>query len=629
MNTNLPSIPFSEGNHIVTAVTEEAVNNIMKQKLYSENMEYDTFVLFTVDEVSGENIYFELNEFTDISLMPKEFPDDLRRKSLFSELKAFNLFLIPIEKEKRSQAQIDILKKVYTEYKVCSAFQLITGYPADYSIFDKQSFYPINLILSKEPSGCGVDYIHAYHEIIIINIHGSEEAPDTDIVTQSSTTPWYFRYKIMFGLKNISFASMPKDEKQYFMKRFDYVPESRIPDLFDISSLMLDISTLTAIIEPEITGVDKDTLKKLYHASKNCIVNCLSEQLTNGYFIKPSSSNTYNYIVKPVKFSYSITRCPETAESRYSTLNYIMSTTEDDIVTQDYYWSWVSPNDANKSSGVAAIRRDVFFDKIGDEFKNKLISKLRLHFIASMEGNHKCLWDMKYCCSIEHDTSPDPGTFTHVAYDHSYTYDPYSFSSDSGMISVYVPPAAAATGQLKMKYSFNCTAKYADVESEGVVYPGLVFTIEVILYTEIYFDAQPSKGNIYHHTIDCWLGIAIDEYGRFKFIKRVDDKDHGDKIDISTLAKIFTFGGVVDLVKDIDRNVEGIITQVIQSFIDAFTYDFADSCNWVMVGNKTFIFKEEGFSDYKDFYTKVTYVNPNSIYSQETEEENRDEEGGR
>ena len=616
MNSNLSKYDISLGNHMVTALTQESVNNTMKEYLYYQSVQHDTYMLCTIDD-AGKSIYFSVSRNTDMSMLPDCFPAELRRKELYSELEGLELFSIPSDKDKQTSEQKQSLEKAYCEYYVESAFQFITGLPSIFSPADIKDFVPVELLASTAPSGCGALYTQCFSEIVVIEFKEKRSSVVVNIQKQSeSEKPWMIAYTVLFNFKSQEFGKLPETVRQAILEHFGSISAKDIPNLFEISQLMLDFTTLSRTSVPDIIGVDKETKLNIIAAFEEYIHENLEEALVSGYAILPSNRNTYEYIFKPVKYSFSVTE-NKTKNAVCKTLNYIMSTTDAEIVPQKYDWDWVNPNNPDTKSGAMVICRDIFFDRFNLEFKKVMLSGLRKHFIARMEGNHGGLWDLKYCYSMESDYTPDEGSFSFSENENVYKYTDYSYKSVSDFISVYVPPFFAATAQLEFDYSFKCTVKWGEITEAGVVYPAIVYFVEITLYTDIAYDSGHSTGNVYHHTIECGVGIKIDEYGKVSLIKQIKDTDHNDKIDISGWSTFASFGAMQELVDGITGRVESWMEDVVEGFKNSFANGFLGYANWVMLGNKTFTFSKEEFSDYGDFCVNVKYVNPAEDYIRE------------
>lgn len=616
MKSNLSKFELSKGNHLVTALTQEAVNNTMKEHLYMTSDTHNTYMLCAFDD-NGKSVYFSVTKHTDMSLLPKEFPDELHRSGLYSELDKLNLFAIPSDKEKRTPEQKQAIKNAYDNYWLDSAFQFITGLPSIFSPLDIKAFDPLNLIASNDPAGCGAVYTQCFKEVTVVEIKEVRRSLAASIQRQSKAgAPWTIDYKILYSLERTEYNNLPPDVKEELLNHFNTIPESQIGNLFEITQLILDLTTLSRSSAPEIKGISKSTQLNIIAAFEEFIKTNLEEAMVNGYVVAPSEKNTYDYMFKPTKYTFSVTKSPN-GDARYKTLNYIMSTTADNITPQSYDWEWVNPADPDMKSGVMAINRDIFFNKFNQEFKFSTLRQLRKHFIASMKGDHGVIWDMEYCYEVEDDSSVDNGVFTFSPARNQYEYTNYEYHSKSDFISVYVPPVFAATGQLEFNYSFKCSAKWDKLTVNGVSYPALLYSTEITLYTDINYDSGHSTGNIYHHTINCYIGIGVNEYGKVALYKSVSDIDHGSTLDISGWSSFASFGGINIMVKGLTATVNTWISGVVSSFKNTFAQNFLGYANWVMLGNKSFNFSKEEFSDYGDYCTNVEYVNPANEYIME------------
>lgn len=261
-----------------------------------------------------------------------------------------------------------------------------------------------------------------------------------------------------------------------------------------------------------------------------------------------------------------------------------------------------------------AIHRDIFFEKFNDEFKKQILPPLRKKFIAKMQGNHKGVWKLRYICKVEDDESEDKSTFTLAEDGMSYNYTEYSNSSDSGTISVYVPPYFGATAGLKYKYSVKCNVKWGELTANGVQYPAIIYSIEITLYADVEYDSGHSKGNIYHRVLECMVGIGVDEYGKVNIIKQTTETDKGETLNINGWSEFASFGQINSMVKDAKGQAVKIIETAVTAFKENFSKNFLCYANWVMLGSKSFTFSDEKFAEGGDFCTGVKYVNPATDY---------------
>ena len=603
VDSNLSKFALTKGNHIVTALTQNAVNNTMKEHLYTQSDTYTAYVLSTVGE-KGESVYFYVEKNTDMTKLPDDFPTELKRQSLFSELEALGLFQTAAEKT-------EIFKNAYNNYYVENAFQFTTGLPGFFSLEEIKKFNPVDLIESTDPKKCGAVYTQCFREIVVIELGEKRGKFIVNIQKQSKQrVPWLIDYHVLFCYRGTEYDRLPKEIKEKLREHFENIPEHQIANLFEIRQLMMDLTTLSRASQPEIKNVNEKTQINIVGAFQRFIQNNLENALVNGYAILPSRKNGYAYMFKPKQYTFSVTKGPHIKDPGYKTLNYIMSTAGEAIVPQDYGWDWVLPSDPHAKSGVMAICRDIFFEKLDGDFKKDIIPKLRRHFIARMEGDGKTVFDMKYCYDMKEDKSADSGSFTFSAKDNQYHYPEYRYRSKSKHITVYVPPIFAATGQLSFDYKFYCTAKWGTMESGGVTYPAIIYEVEIILYTDIDYDSGHSTGNIYHHKLKCSLGISVNAYGKVSLLKSVTDQDLGKTLDISGWSQFASFGAINSMVKGITGDVENCILQVVNTMKNEFANSYLGYANWVMLGSKSFTFSNEEFSKYGDFCTNVKYVNP-------------------
>lgn len=609
------------GNHIVTALSQEAVNNVMKEQLYigTDKEDFITYVLSTTDENTGNKIYFQLGKNTDVSAIPEQFElsDDVDKKTLFEDLEALHLFDIPTSEKERTEEQKQALSLAYQKYYLDSAFRFTQGLPSIFKPEDLISFKPLELVSSTDPNNCGGIYTQCFREIVIIECSEVRRKFIANIKKQSDAEgPWMISYKVLFNYKSTEYNHLPDEVKKSIGEHFENIPTDQIGNLFEIQQLMVDMSNLSQSSMPEIEGVEKKTQLNVIAAFETFIKEYLAGKLTHGYALIPSENNTYEYIFKPTKYSFSVTS-NQNDQNPYKTLNYIMSTTNDEIVPQQYDWDWINQTDKNLRSGVMAIHRDIFFEKFNSEFKKLVLPPLRKKFIAKMSGNHQSIFDMEYICQVIDDESEDKSTFTLADDGESFNYTEYSNSSNSGQISVYVPPCFGATGGLKFKYSVTCNSKWGELIENDVKFPAIIYTIEITLFTDIEYDSGHSRGNIYHKVIECGVGIGLDEYGRINIKKQIKEIDKGETLNINLWSEIASFGSIESMIKEAKSNAKGMLEKAVTMFTNNFSKNFLGYANWVMLGSKSFTFSDENFQKSGDFSTAVKYVNPANSYIME------------
>lgn len=606
MESNLSKFEKETGNHLVTALSQESVNNAMKTALYSENQEpYHAYVLSTMDE-TGKTIYFNLNKNTSCDDLPAEFPESVPRTGLFEQIESFHLFDIPSEKEDRTAEDESALEQLYSVYYMDSAYEFINGIPSIFTPQEMKDFEPVDLVESSDPRNCGAVYSQCFNEISVVEFKMDRRNFVVNIQKQSQgSEAWMIGFKVLFNYKSSEYDQLPEVLRENLNKHFEEIPEKDIPNLFEIAQLTMDLKNLSQSSNFEIKGLNTDTQLNMETAFREYVKCELQEMPMDGYVVTPTSKNTYDYIFKPTKYTYSVTG-RQFENEKIKTLNYIMSTTNADIQPKEYDWDWITPQETEQKSGVMVVARDIFFEKFNQEFKSRMIPILRKEVIAKVEDN-KLFFDkpdMEY--EIKNDTSKDNGQFS-FGNDGYYEYPKYCQNSISEKGIEIFPPM---TIKLEFDYSFSCNAKWGTMSKDGVTYPAVIHTTEIILYSDIFCDAGHSTGNICHRVVECRTGISVDEYGKIYLIKSYENTDKGKTFDVNDWSKVASLNVIDKMVNELVTDVNEWIDSMTKEFTDEFAKNFLGYANWVMLGDKTFTFIDEQFSQYGDFSTGVNYVNP-------------------
>lgn len=616
MKSNLSKYNFNLGNHMVTAVTEQSINNTVKQFISNTNDVYVVYTLCTFVKHDGgtDIVYFKVDQNTDVVRdLPEAFPEELRKKDLFSELESLNAFIY-IDNPDAEEAKA-VFEKMYNYYYVDSFFRITTGIP-NVMMRDKnkfKSFNPVVLKESIEPSCCEAEYTQLFKEIEIVELLKQRADFIVTIKKQSKDSEdgyWGVTYLSYLNAHSTKFDDLPEEYKNELRNNFDHISDNDISTMFDISKLIFDLSALSCVSQPKIVGVSSSTEINVLASMNDFVETYFANTFSAGYVVTANEKNTKNYLFKPTKYIYTVSKNGN-GNDAFRTLNYVLSTDPNRPITPIYYdWDWMQPSEVMTKSGVVVINRDLFFGKFNNEFKENVIPKLRKHFIAILKGDHKTVFDMEYQYKVENDVSKDNGSFSFSELDKTFHYPEYSYQSTSDFISVYVPPCFAATGQLEFDYSFECSSKWGEVEKEGVKYPAILYKTNVKLYADIEYDSGHSKGYIYNHTLNFFLGFAVKNNGNIEIIKQVQDTDNGSDIDISAWSKFASFGGINGLIKDVSDEVTQEISDIVEDFKNNFLTSFSCVSNWVLIGGKTFAFADENFTEFGDFYADVQYTSP-------------------
>lgn len=607
-------------NDMVVAVTQYAVNEAMKAYLdNTPEIEIYAFTLYTIDE-KDKSVYFTLFRDTDTSTMDPAFPKALRQqKDLYAKLMELELFDIPTDKNKRTLQQMKNIGKAYNDYYLVSACHFISGVPSSYTKDQKLAFRPLDLNPSSDPTTAGVLYTQSFKDFHIIEL---KERHRNFIFSKFSQAdfqePWIYRYSVKFSLKDVEFNKLAESVKKQVCDHFQ-LKENQVASLFEMAQLKLDLLTLAVSSKPQIEGIEEETQANLKVILDKYIKHDMADAFVIGHVITPKS-DTKDYFFRPKRYTFSVSDAIEyngVKDPDLKTLNYVISFEDADPIPQSYNWEWIKPACKLVDSGVLAIKRDRIFGRFNEDFRIGVLKKLRNTLTATMEGNHKTIFDVRWVYGMKKDSSEDANRFIFNPDKNLYEYVSFNakgekvegvdYYSHAGEISFYIPPVVAGTADFKLRYTMKSTARWSDITKNGRKYPAIVFTVDVVAWADIIYDSGHSKGTVYDHTIKCGLGFDVDAVGNITLVKTVEDIVNDETMDKSGWSQFASFGGIDDVVDGISDTVKGWVKDAVDSFKDSFQKNFKHNVAWIMPGQNTFSFNGGCFSEYGDFCIDVTY----------------------
>jgi hypothetical protein len=185
-----------------------------------------------------------------------------------------------------------------------------------------------------------------------------------------------------------------------------------------------------------------------------------------------------------------------------------------------------------------------------------------------------------------------------------YTYQ-YDSHADSGKKIIL----CIADTRFKADYYLKCNAVTGTMTSNGVTYPSINITARISASADFMYDSEHSKGTYFDKEIEYQLGIMVCSDGNIKFIKNCVERDkHPAGIGVSEWSQFCTFGGIREVVKGMESDINDIVEKYKTASENTFLSGYRTNCNWVMPGNGTFTYRDERFSDGLDFYTHIDYV---------------------
>lgn len=606
-------------NDMVTAVTQYSVNEAMKAYLENTPTEMCAFTLYTTDE-SDRSVYFQLFHNTDTHTMPAAFPETIRQeKELYTKLTKLGLFDIPVEKDARTVQQKENIKKAYEDYYLVSGYRFVSGVPSSYKEDQKLAFRPLDLNPSSDPTTAGVLYTQSFKDFQIIELNENHRKLTFSKISQANfEEPWIYRYSIKFSLNDVEFTNLPSHVQEQVRNHF-HLKDSEIATLFEMAQLKLDLLTLAVSTQPQIEGIKEETQANLKVVLDRYIKQDMADAFIIGHVVTPRD-NTKDYFFRPRRYTFSVSDAIEyngVKDPDLKTLNYVISFEDADPIPQSYNWEWIKPECKLVNAGVMAIKRDQIFNRFNEDFRTSVLRKLRKILTATMEGNHKTIFDLRWVYGIKEDTSQDANRFIFNPARNLYEYVSYNGEgkkvegidnySHAGEISFYIPPMVAGTADFALRYTMKSTAQWSGIIKDGRKYPAIVFTVDVVAWADVVYDSGHSQGTVYDHTIKCSVGLDVDAMGNITLVKTVEDIPHKETMDKNGWAEFASFGGIDEVIDSISGTVKGWVNEAVDNFKDRFQKNFKHNVAWIMPGQKTFSFDDACFSEYGDFCVKVTY----------------------
>ncbi len=602
------------GYNMVAALTEKALNAQLRSYLSTVDFSYKAYCLSYGDEKS--QTYFLVDKDTDDDLaIPSDCPDALREQikklherdsSLYKEFELLNIFdRNPGEINEREIKLIDAVDLLFLSF----AFYIEDGIP--FGIMKKlreeagkPGFNPDSIcrILQLQDNANHVDFYQFFKTLIIVELPVSVVRVGGSYVVkhylrktaQQDDNPLSFMFDIELDFFGQKYNKLPDDVK----KRIQEMSKVQDPDtVFDISQLVLNLEKLSTVFRPKL-----DVSNPVMTYIENTLIRGYFDRLEKahqtifGHVVIPKLSHNSNYLFEPKRYNFTVSN---------NTLCYLVmfDDTPFPIKSPTYPWRWVEDNET--SNGVIVINRDKILTRLLEDFRGTVLQTLRRKAEGRVEGG---VYSLTFYYSLNQDESVDSQKFTLNGSEYTYYYSS-GFATDTSLVWDPPIPWPMGSGALKMKYELFCNAKPSTLTKDGVTYPSILFSARPLLYLNVTVDSGNNNGNIYDSTLLLNLGIKVNADGSIDFIKDVNLVDnHPGGIDYSGWSQFMTFGMIEDFVKNIKNDLEGFVVDAVNYTKNSFLNAYNVHTGWVMPGNRTFTFKNEGFSDFMDFYSYVNYV---------------------
>ncbi len=558
------------GYDMVVATTQAAINATLKEYLY--RMEAAEFIVYYKAIVTpvGTVDYVEANYQDLVTLV------------------GMDLFSIPQDATKRTQAQNDALRKAYEEGEFAFAFKAKMG------IFDLEELDKlppiIELIESDVTSIANVKYKMFFDVFEIITLDEIRRQFVFSHLEQPKNAPWIFKFHVKLDLKSAEFNSLPEDIQKQIKNMDPYT-------MFSIQQLYLDLNSTSLQDMPAIEGLSPSS--EAYFVLCRVFINTYFDQLRKsggvifGYTIAPSEPH-YNetVIIKPTDFNFYISAYGADSEKKdLYTLNYIVMTDGHKMPEfKKFTWDWVDAEDAKNMHGSMAINRTAMAKLISDQLivsMNGLLTQPKVDIDVNLIKASFKVWFEQY-------TAAKPG------FELQNSGNPilkYSFSARDEDSEYY-----GNWGNINVKYNVD-----SKVSFEG---NKIKCSTRVWAYLHVNIDGGVTEGNVVDYTLTDEFQLYVDEKGKLLFDHKLDKGEDKASIDGSTWAKIITFGGVNDVINSMKKYIKGKVDKYTANYSSQMSKALSNSLCWVFPGGTSFTYKDAKFSKKQDLIVDITYAKP-------------------
>ena len=606
---NFRSGRLSDYNYeLVAAVSGEEVNGKLKEYFDKADAVKKVYVL---DD--GNSNYYQVEEGKDCSDLPSTYPDNVaalakQKGALYNALDGLQLF--------SKEASEENVRKAYDDYYLAYGIYAEYGLPQCFSDEEIEAFQILEFLETLDVNQSYVLYNLCFRNISVFEVGENHRKVSLKMACQPQTggikKAWRFQYRFNMNFRQAMFGKLPVPVQERIQNLaaplWEGTENGDVDDIFDISNLVMILNSRTATTTPVIEGLSEKASDFVTGVFVHHFFDKLErdEQTVFGRVITPKTGEE-KYLFTPKKFTLTVdnpTFGTPSYDSAQTMLNYIVMCGDKNIPPlKKFSWRWLEASERGKLGGVMEINRDLLFARVCEQFKREILSRLRLEVNAWME---KQTVGFTYWLGIQSASGYDAAQFL-LQPDGSYQYC-YSHEKSSETVYGWIPPIFAASGSLAAKYSVACNARGGEITVDNVKYPALIFDARVVGWLDVVYDGGHSKGTIYDADLIFSLGIALDDYGNISFKKTFELKENKTTMDKSGWAEFASVGGI-------DSTVDGF-TNYLKKWIGEFNgfaksgflnYFYTKMC-WVMPGNSTFTYRDEGFTKGHDFYAMIKYV---------------------
>ncbi|MDR2601347.1 MAG: hypothetical protein LBC53_02690 [Spirochaetaceae bacterium] len=571
--------------------------------------------VYYLDDGTANHNYFKVTVNTDDYKLPSSYGNDLKKRiedlhktgsSLFNEFEKQGVFDYSYKKCADGNYIVpDFIQSFYDNYYLAFCFEMAEGFPPKLldNLGKNNNIDSVGKVVELHGGDNHVTYNQYFKtfKVIEIDYNPRNKKHILGYHTQDdSDTPWTFIYDIAVNFFSSSYNGL-KDKNEDVANRVKKMSQVDNPDdLFEISTLALNLKTLSTVKLPSIQI--STSARQLVISEILEYLNALEKAGTTifGYTIKAKNSS-FNYIFPPKQYTFTI------SGNSVKTLNYIIMFDETAFPEiRNFSWDWLESGEAAKISGVTAINRDKFCWKFMEEFRKKILSGLRYKATAQAEGG---AYISNVGIGLDLDAGNDVQLFKPDSNDARYYSYSYHTSAETDRVLQWAPPFPLASAKVSHKYELSCKVSTTTFNEQGISLPALLFDIRVYAWANFDHDTEDNDGVYFDKSLKCYLGFDIDQWGKIIIKKNANVQDNNPPgINYGTWSKIDTFGLIESCVNGIVGNLSSYLNTATSNIEHLFENDFLPFTQWVMPGCKTFSFSNTSFSDGWDFCSNIAYV---------------------
>lgn len=606
---------------MVTVVSEKAVNAQMRSYLASCSWKTSVYFLRAIDiEHDGDVVLFMLDQNTDESKIPDIFElktkaEALKKKSssIYKELEKLNLFSQQAGTKSTDNEEV---KAAAFDYSLGFAIRLEDGIPEEiiaYLAKNKGTVDPDQFlkIMTVNPENNSVLFRQFFKKFEVIQINtvfkGHEVFAILSVNKQklSSVNPlqglWTTTCSINVDLRETSHNDIMDAAVRKKIENMSSVPN---PDtVFDISQLLLDLSTMQTVSPVSIEGIDSDVKKKISGLVEEYFGRLeKAGQTVFGYIVMPTPNNQIKYLFTPNARNFAVSE-----KAFYYLINFEdgkKPTIPDMGNHKDFEWKPLLDN-STQAHGAMIINATKFLPVIRSKFEPALQKlAMNLHpYIKAGVYEYDVKWEggmdlapQRLCVNVDRPWEAE------WSYQHQFTQD-YQ--------CLWAPPLPhpLASGKIDSNYQASCMSQIGSMVENGITYPSYDFVINVKGWLNYGYNSDGNSGWYYDHTLLFQVGIKIDADGNFTLKQKVTDTDNKPGgVKIGDWGKFCSFGTLDGATKRLTNKLSSMIDELSKTSVKSFLEEFNSFTGWFMPGCRTFTYKNEDISTYGDLYSYVNYV---------------------